>query len=665
MNRFFRRLPLLAKLMLIGLIPLFFLVLLTVQVYRDKTEKLTLFNNYKTYMAESANISGLIHALQQEWKFSFDYVMTHNGRENLVLQRPQTDALMQKIIKSNDPAIAGVTGYTKLGELKAVREAIDKQESKPGAVIHFYSNTLFRLNTLNTIPPANTTYLQAAYSDLAAQKILSEMLTYLSIIRSNIYSVLHTRQYMVETLLGTMGTHDVYNSYEAELMAKADAATLESYKSMKATTALKPVTEYIDTLFKKFAFDSSYTAAAWWKVSDEGLNELRKFQVTIWIGLNAKVNELYAHEEAARNRSILFLSLALVSVVLIVAYIVFIISRSLGKLRLAAERIAAGETDVQVPVESADVIGSLASSIKRLDENNQALTLAAIEIGKGNFEVEVQPRSESDALGNAIRQMKRELQQYSQKMEQLVAVRTEELARSNEDLQQFAHVASHDLKEPLRKITTFSNILSNEQKEALSEKGKLYLQKIEYSSQRMSNMIEGVLAYSTVAVNEQPPETVDLNKILEEVENDLELAIIQKEAQLCYAGLPEVKGMKLLLHQLFYNLVNNALKFSKAHVSPVISIVAEAVEKPVAGNGNGQLKKFVHITMRDNGIGFNPAYAERMFGVFSRLNAKDKYEGTGLGLALCKKIAQRHGGEIWAEGKQGDGAVFHLLLPAV
>jgi signal transduction histidine kinase len=153
---------------------------------------------------------------------------------------------------------------------------------------------------------------------------------------------------------------------------------------------------------------------------------------------------------------------------------------------------------------------------------------------------------------------------------------------------------------------------------------------------------------------------VDLNKIMSDVENDLELAIIQKEARLKYSNLPKVKGIRLLLHQLFYNLTNNALKFSKTDVAPIIIISANHVQK---NTGNGKPVEFLQIDVQDNGIGFNPEYAERMFGVFSRLNASDKFEGTGLGLALCKKIIQRHGGEIWAEGEENEGAVFHILFP--
>jgi signal transduction histidine kinase len=660
MNKFFRKLPLQAKLMLIGLIPFCFLVMLTLQIYNEKTEKLKLFDNYKNYMEESANINGLIDAMQEERKFTFDYAITKNGRKELLLQRPKTDAFIQKLVKSGDPSIAGFKGYTRIGELDDMRNKIDSAKTTPDLVMHFYSNTVFRLNTLNTIPPANTPYLQPIYKDLMAQKILSEMITYHGIISSNIYNVLNTKLYMVETLIGTIGAHDVYISYDQELVAKATPEVLEQYKSIQTTTALKPTNEYMEKLFKTFKFDDSLTAAEWWKISDEGINELRQFQSTIWKGLNKKLDQLHQEEENSRLETLVLLLLALACVVISVCYIMLVISRTLHDLRLAAQKIANGETGVQIKVESNDAIGMLARSISEIDKNNKALTQTAIAIGKGDFHIELQPRSEKDQLGNAIVQMQNDLQQYNQKMESLVAQRTEELARSNEDLQQFAHVASHDLKEPLRKITMFSNILNTEQKEVLSEKGKVYLDKISMAAIRMSDMIEGVLAYSTVSFKEPISETVNLNKILEGVVSDLELAIIQKEAQIRFSELPDVNGIPLLLHQLFYNLINNALKFTRENVNPVITITSEITQQK---NKAGKNITYFHIKVSDNGMGFNQDYAERIFGIFSRLNAKDKFEGTGLGLALCRKIVYRHKGEIYAEGKEDEGAVFHVLLP--
>jgi len=179
----------------------------------------------------------------------------------------------------------------------------------------------------------------------------------------------------------------------------------------------------------------------------------------------------------------------------------------------------------------------------------------------------------------------------------------------------------------------------------------------------MSTMIEGVLAYSTVNVKEPAFEMVALNQTMAGVENDLELAIIQKEATINSINLPNVFGNPFLLHQLFYNLTNNALKFSKSHAPLVVTITSELIIN--TGLAQENAKNYVHIKFRDNGIGFNPVFAEKIFGIFSRLNAKDKIEGTGLGLALCRKIVKRHGGKIYAESEEGHWSCFHVLLPAV
>ena len=229
------------------------------------------------------------------------------------------------------------------------------------------------------------------------------------------------------------------------------------------------------------------------------------------------------------------------------------------------------------------------------------------------------------------------------------------LKLSNEDLQQFAHVASHDLKEPIRKIKTFSNRLHDDYKDLLPEKANGFLTKIRSATDRMYSMIEGVLSYSTTAAINQPKEQVDLNEIVGQIQTDLEVPILEKQGILIADGLPTVEGAPVLLYQLFYNLVNNSLKFSKAEVPPVITIRSQVVT--IEGN------PFAKITVSDNGIGFNEEDAERIFTTFTRLNSKDRYEGTGLGLALCKKIVQRHSGFIYAHGEKNVGAQFTVSLP--
>ena len=243
----------------------------------------------------------------------------------------------------------------------------------------------------------------------------------------------------------------------------------------------------------------------------------------------------------------------------------------------------------------------------------------------------------------------------TEKLESLVIDRTAELQRSNYDLQQFAHVASHDLKEPLRKIKTFTNRLENDPETLLSEKSKMFLVKVQSASDRLFSMIDGVLKYSMVDASEQTVEEVDLHKILESIENDLEVVIQNKSALFNFRELKRIEGSSVLIYQLFYNLINNSLKFSKPTEQLKISVESSTLEQ------HG--KPFTEIIIKDNGIGFEQQEAEKIFNTFTRLHSKDKYEGAGLGLALCKKIVERHHGTICARGSKNNGAEFIIRLP--
>lgn len=241
-----------------------------------------------------------------------------------------------------------------------------------------------------------------------------------------------------------------------------------------------------------------------------------------------------------------------------------------------------------------------------------------------------------------------------EKLENLIDERTRELQRSNEDLQQFAHVASHDLKEPVRKVITFANMLDNSDGHTLSERGRISLNKVHAAAERMMSMVNGVLVYSKLEAAEQTMEMINIEEVINNVEADLEVLIQQKQAMVIKEDLPLIVGAPILIRQLFYNLIGNALKFSKDDVAPRITISGERTEGGVTT-----------ITVADNGIGFEPEYADRIFKTFTRLNTKDKYEGTGLGLSLCKKIVERHGGTIMAESKLGHGARFTIELPRI
>ncbi len=254
------------------------------------------------------------------------------------------------------------------------------------------------------------------------------------------------------------------------------------------------------------------------------------------------------------------------------------------------------------------------------------------------------------------------------KLEFLVQSRTQELSqanqslmRKNHELEQFAYIASHDLQEPLRKIQSFADLLKTD-----SENGALtpvYLEKIVSSAQRMSSLIKAVLNYSRLSNGTEEISKTDLNLVAGHVLADYEVMIGEKGAVLTVDPLPVILADELQMTQLFSNLIGNALKFCGQ--APMISIKATPLhpDKTAGIAGLDPGVRYIHIRVTDNGIGFDQKYAERVFSIFQRLGAGRMYEGTGIGLALCKKIVENHKGHIWAESTPDIGSTFHVCLP--
>lgn len=239
----------------------------------------------------------------------------------------------------------------------------------------------------------------------------------------------------------------------------------------------------------------------------------------------------------------------------------------------------------------------------------------------------------------------------------------QELQRSNEELQQFAYVASHDLQEPLRKIRVFNNIIS--EKLELSSPLHPYIEKVENSAVRMSGLIKSLLDYARLSKNNLRFEQVDLNVILQNVLSDYELLINQKNAVIHSEELPVLEAIPLQMNQLFFNLIGNALKFIRKGVQPQIRIQARplSAERKKTFTQLQSHRDFLELIIQDNGIGFNQEYASKIFTIFQRLNERSLFDGYGIGLALCKKVADTHSGIIYAEGKPKEGASFTILLP--
>lgn len=236
------------------------------------------------------------------------------------------------------------------------------------------------------------------------------------------------------------------------------------------------------------------------------------------------------------------------------------------------------------------------------------------------------------------------------------------LEKSNRDLEQFAYIASHDLQEPLRKILVFTQLLGQnfDNKDELQR----YHQKISQSATRMQELIRDVLNFSRISNSDEAYVSVNLNEIVENLKIDFELFLSERSGVVIHETLPTIQGIPLQLSQLFSNLISNSLKYSENN--PVITIrcsIINAEDMPQYHLTEGPTE-YYHINFSDNGIGFDPEYSEKIFTIFQRLHSKQTYSGTGIGLALCRKIVENHHGVITAESTVGQGATFHIFLPS-
>jgi PAS domain S-box-containing protein len=252
-------------------------------------------------------------------------------------------------------------------------------------------------------------------------------------------------------------------------------------------------------------------------------------------------------------------------------------------------------------------------------------------------------RLEKEKLEARVKQRTKQLQEYS-----------DSLARSNQELQDFAYVASHDLQEPLRKIQAFGTLLADEYDDSLGE-GKDYLIRMRSAAERMSTLIQDLLSFSRVTTMAKPDVTVPLNVVVRDVLSDLETRIQETNGSVEVGDMPIVNADPTQMRQLFQNLIGNALKFHREDAAPHIVVSAKPFDAE---------NKFYEFSIADNGIGFDEKYLDRIFSVFQRLHNRGTYEGTGIGLAVCKKIVERYGGTIGAASKKDQGSTFTFTLPA-
>src|SRR5690606_12248463 len=248
--------------------------------------------------------------------------------------------------------------------------------------------------------------------------------------------------------------------------------------------------------------------------------------------------------------------------------------------------------------------------------------------------------------------------------EQILKSKNEDLKRSNEELKSFNRVASHDLQEPLRKIQMFISRIRDTDFDNLSDKGRTYFKTVTDSASRMQKLIHYLLMYSRVNRADSIFEKTDMNIVLEKVKEDFANLIEENLLEVNSTQLPVLNAVFFQMEQLFTNIISNSFKYSKADEKAVVDISSEIVDRSeIDSNSNLASALYYKISLRDNGIGFKQEHAQKIFELFQRLHGKNEYGGTGIGLAICKKIVEQHYGFIDAESSPGEGAVFYIYLP--
>lgn len=639
MKELFKRLSLPVKLMLIGIVPLAFYIYLSIELYLERQQKVELFASYIERLHRSADITRLINEMQEERKFSFEHALMKNMKDSLHIQRPLTDSAMRKLIQYGE-SLDEFRSYTFLENLQDVRNALDSGYMQPNLIMDYYSSSIYRLNTLNALPSGSYIYLRPVFKDLVAQKLLSEMITFLGIMSANIYNGLYTRQYVVEMLVGTAGTYRVYKSYEREFDIKASEEAKKAYHAIKSGHELFQTNKYVDTALTKFHLDSTYTPFQWQSISTTALEQLKSLQQKTLQHVQDGVSRILKEERAKRNRTLIFLIFSMLFVSGVVFYTARSITSTLRELKTAARAISRGAPATPIHVMSRDMVGSLASSIKAIDDNNKQLAQAAYAIGKGRFDVAVEPRSREDVLGNAVVTMKSNLQKF-----------TTDLTASNSELERFAYVASHDLQEPLRMVSSFLHLLEKRLGPDLDDTNKQYINFAVDGAERMKSLIQDLLLYSRVGTNKEKFADVDCNEILDMVTSVLSFSIREANAIVTVKKpLPVIRALPAQMQQVFQNLIGNAIKYRREVVPEV----------EVGCNDKGNDWEFY---VKDNGIGIDSRFFDKIFVIFQRLHNKNEFSGTGIGLSICKKIVEKHNGKIYVESVTGKGSTFYFTIP--
>ncbi len=385
-----------------------------------------------------------------------------------------------------------------------------------------------------------------------------------------------------------------------------------------------------------FVTENGYLKLVYPIIHDEGLIGTLLIQ--------SDEREMYSHLKLYGVLVVIVLSSLLLISFLLSSRLQAIISDPILRLTETANQVAMAEDYSIRATKQEDNENEIGVLVNRFNEMLSHIQARDISLHKINAELDERVKERTKELEHEIEERK--------KVEERLKHFAAELQRSNQELTDFASIASHDMKEPLRKITTFCDRLKVKCSNLLDEQARDYMNRMQNAAVRMEELIDSLLMLSRVSTKARPFAPVDLNKVVAGVLSDLEILLKSSGGSVEVEPLPTLDADSFQMRQLFQNLMTNALKFRKDEETPVVTLTARMTDE-----------HFWEIRVEDNGIGFDPQFAERIFKPFERLHGRSKFEGSGVGLAICQKIAIRHNGTITAHSVAGKGSTFIIVLP--
>lgn len=644
----FRNLSLTAKLYLLGIIPVMFLIYFSVIIYKEKAQKIELLGNYIEHIQQSQNVAGLVAELTRERRYSYFFILGDTGYNQLLAHRERTDSILDLVKISKDPSFINFPKYTFLNKLDSARVLIDSFKMTTNGIMEYYTDAIFRVNLLASSFPANT-FLKPVYRELIAQEKLSEMITYLGIIRTYVFNVLLTQKNAYGVLLGTLRIYKVFSTYETEFLLKAPADAVHNYNERKIGTDYEVTLNYLDKAYRTLKFDSTYTASQFWEVSTKAMINLGQQQQMLWQSANNKIQDLYQHEKDGEKKTIAFIIFAILLVIGFVLYVVNNIHKLLTEINLAASKISIGATGLHLKNMPSGIIGNLAKSIIEIDKNNIELTNATNQIGKGNFEINVRPRSDQDLLGISIKKMRDDLQEFTAQKNR-IQLETENLIYRRDE---FFSIASHELKTPVTSLKAYTQLLLMDAEGQKNVQNHTMLTRMEMQINKLTSLINDLLDTSKIENGQLAfnKELFILNDLVSEIVSDMQPISLSQKIIFKNNQTASVYGDKERIRQVISNFISNSIKYASKSKEIIIDIKKEEDK--------------ITCSVQDFGKGISPEEQDKIFERFYRVSGHNlnTFPGLGLGLFICKKVIEQQGGKIGVISEPGKGSTFYFELP--